>query len=295
MPEETRADAVKLRFWQLVAPDMEDWAIDSFIFDSTLNTTRAPKPETLAMIDARTQTEDNSQITLISETIQKPTVTLEEEGEDDLQQTRDLISDLGLQPSSLNEVEDYDDDDAQQSRNPFNPADLKNLGIFLSNERGAGEDDTSLYQRDETPVMLRSKNLPELLPQKLWWRKTNSDYVGEHCGQRGRIMRGKSSATEESVLETSDFFADSLAGRLLLFDVIVGSCNNRQEQVDQSYEMKFPLRLEASFDHGVTWSLFHSLKLRGETGNDPQSPSVFVQLGKWKTYRYSLDHLSGFQ
>lgn len=285
MPEEVRIATVKLRFWQLAATEqqLEDWAIDSFIFESTLNMSRSGKPETLALIDARAETDDaqNAPNALIDETTQNHAVTLKENdiNNDDLQQT----SAIDIQPPELS-LDDDEDDFVQQSH--------QSLSIFDIRSK---EDDTQQFQSDEPPDLAASKNLSEILTHKLWWRKANCAYVGEYCKQRGRIMQGKSTATEESVLETSDFFAESLGDRLLSFDVFVGSCNSRPEQFDQPYQLRFPLRLEVSFDHGVTWTLFHSLKLRGETGVGPQSPSVFVQLGKWKTYRYALDHLSGFK
>lgn len=152
------------------------------------------------------------------------------------------------------------------------------------------------YQ-DEEPVEESTRQrefLDSLFGQKLWWRKINVDHHDSFCGRQGHIMRGRSNTAEESVLETSDFLVMSAKGRILSFEMLVGDCGSGSESVELAVvSIKLPVRLEISYDHGVTWKLFHPMKVRGEKGPGPQIPSVYQKLDKWQTYQYSLEIISG--
>ena len=128
----------------------------------------------------------------------------------------------------------------------------------------------------------------------LWWRKINVEQHDSFCGQQGHIMRGRSNTAEESILETSDFWVMSTKGHILSFHMIVGDCIHGSDSVElATIPVKFPVRFEISYDHGITWKLFHPLKVRGEKGQGPQIPSVYPKLDKWQTYQYSLHLISG--
>ena len=133
---------------------------------------------------------------------------------------------------------------------------------------------------------------------RLWWRTVNAKPVASFCGQSGNdiddvILRAKSNSDEDSILETSDFVlsdGDTHQQRLgMSFDLIIGSCT-----VGESVA-KVPIRLELSLDHGLSWKMFHPLKLRGQSGGTgPQSPSLFYETGnQWQNYRFSLQVLQG--
>ena len=111
-----------------------------------------------------------------------------------------------------------------------------------------------------------------------------SSYCG--CSNTSKPWVGRSTAQEASILETSDFDMVGLGMSQLKFDLVVGWCNK-----DSNVPVKYPVRFEVSFDHGVTWRLFNSLKFRGE-GGGPQTPSVYFETNGWKTHYYSLSAFS---
>lgn len=167
-----------------------------------------------------------------------------------------------------------------------------NVSTDLTGLEVQSETENEDYQAEQ-PVPLK-KLLDDVFGQKLWWRKINVEQINSFCGRRGRILRGRSNTAEESILETSDFFVASTSGRVLAFDMIVGDCSYNSDSVELvAAPVKFPVRLEVSHDHGITWKLFHPLQTRGQKGNGPQIPSVYYKLDKWQTYQYSLELVAG--
>ena len=74
--------------------------------------------------------------------------------------------------------------------------------------------------------------------------------------------------------------------RVLSCEILVGDCGYGSESVELTVAapVKFPVRFEISYDHGIGLKLFNPLKVRGEKGHGPQIPSVYSKLDKWQSY-----------
>ena len=176
------------------------------------------------------------------------------------------------------------------------PLDVSNISEIANQETENREFDYD-YQLDQPSNRVRGKQfLHDAFQQKLWWRKINAEQVDSLCGRWGNnIMRGRSNTAEESILESSDFLVASTKGRVLSFEILVGDCGYGSESVELTVAapVKFPVRFEISYDHGISLKLFNPLKVRGEKGHGPQIPSIYSKLDKWQSYQYSLEFLSG--
>lgn len=177
--------------------------------------------------------------------------------------------------------------------NPLNVS--SSAGYTKLTEKQAIKADKKFQADQPIQLIKRPQNvLQDNFGQRLWWRKINVERVESFCGRRGNVMRGRSNTVEESILETSDFFVENTIGRTFSFDIIVGDCTHTVSNESTTLtSIKYPVRFEVSYDHGISWNLYHTLKVRGENGQGPQVPSIYEKLDKWHTYQYSLELLSG--
>ena len=154
------------------------------------------------------------------------------------------------------------------------------------------DDGYQMDQPNNSPII----PLHQQFGSRLWWRLLNAKSVQSFCGRIGEaIFIAKSNSDEDSVLETSDFVLNGNGTLGLSFDLNIGGCISPIGE-SAAAKMLLPIRLEMSVDYGVSWRMFHPLKLRGESGTGPQLPSLFYETSnQWKTYRFSLQSLSTFK
>ena len=117
----------------------------------------------------------------------------------------------------------------------------------------------------------------------------HNEYGRSYCGAStdSAVLVGRSSDREESILETGDLMMAHLDKTVLKFDLIVGRCESESQ-----WAMTLPVRFEVSSDHGVTWRLFHRLRMRGQSRGGPQTASVYFATRRWNTYLYSLSEFA---
>lgn len=129
---------------------------------------------------------------------------------------------------------------------------------------------------------------------RLWWRWKNIIRNESVCGEKGYILQGTSNAQQESLMETNDFVLTDERANYLAFKLMLGACATTwpTQPVPSN---NTPLRFQVSFDHGVTWQLFHTLQLRGQSAVAPQMQSVFFANERWQHVVYSLQSISNFR